>query len=150
MPSQGVQAMVEHFGDLKLDEITPAAVERYLNGLLSQGRTQSTVNRYRGILSAMFSRAKRFGLVTVNPVTGPRSTASPKAGRSIYCPRTRRKKKRRSVTRSVPTFVRCSPSVSTWAFGGPSRSPLNGGTWISSQASSVFSDPRAGILARSR
>src|SRR5262245_8899958 len=58
-----VGAMVEHFGDVKLDEITPAGVERYLHGLLSQELTQSTVNRYRGILSAMLSRARRFGLI---------------------------------------------------------------------------------------
>jgi Phage integrase SAM-like domain len=78
-----VQAMVEHFGDVKLDEITPAMVERYLNGLLSQGFTQSTVNRYRGILSAMFSRAKRFGLVTMNPVTGATKYREPE-GRTLY------------------------------------------------------------------
>jgi hypothetical protein len=34
-------------------------------------------------------------------------------------------------------YVHCSPSVSIWAFGGPSRSPLNGGTWIPSRAASV-------------
>jgi hypothetical protein len=62
--------MVNHFGDVKLDEITPADVERYLLELLTQSRTQATVNRYRGILSAMLSRARRFGLVTANPVTG--------------------------------------------------------------------------------
>jgi integrase len=78
-----VQAMVKHFGDFKLDEISPAAVERYLNGLLSQGLTQSTVNRYRGILSAMFSRAKRFGLVVVNPVTGATKYREPE-GRTLY------------------------------------------------------------------
>jgi integrase len=78
-----VQAMVRHFGDTRLDEITPAAVERYLQGLLSDKCSQPTVNRYRGILSAMFSRAKRFGLVAANPVTGATKYREPE-GRTLY------------------------------------------------------------------
>jgi site-specific recombinase XerD len=75
--------MVDHFGDVKLDEITPADVERYLHELLTQSRTQATVNRYRGILSAMLSRARRFGLVTANPVTGATKYREPE-GWTLY------------------------------------------------------------------
>jgi len=61
--------MVEALGDVLLDALTHADVERFLDGLLAD-RTQSTRNRYRTILHAMLSRAKRYGYLTNNPVQG--------------------------------------------------------------------------------
>jgi len=64
-----VGLMVETFGPRMLDEVAPPDVERFLDRLLTT-RKPHTVNRYRTTLQAMFSRAKRHGLVTVNPVQG--------------------------------------------------------------------------------
>lgn len=61
--------MVAAFRDMKLDAITPADVERFLDQLLEE-RSQSTRNRYRALLNAMFSRATRHELVSSNPVKG--------------------------------------------------------------------------------
>jgi integrase len=55
------------FGVKFLDEITTAAVEKFIEGLLSEV-SQATANRYRDRLSGMFKRAVRLGLVTTNPV----------------------------------------------------------------------------------
>jgi integrase len=56
-------------GDRHLDEITTGDVERFRDSLLV-GRTSATVNRYRDLLSGMFKRAVRLGLVGDNPVKG--------------------------------------------------------------------------------
>jgi site-specific recombinase XerD len=64
-----VGLMVETFGARMLDELAPADVDRFLDGLLKT-RKPHTVNRYRTTLQAMFSRAKRHGLVSMNPVQG--------------------------------------------------------------------------------
>jgi site-specific recombinase XerD len=64
-----VKRLVQEFGAEKLDAITTANVERFLNRL-AEAISAATVNRYRDRLSGMFKRAKRLGLVTSNPVTG--------------------------------------------------------------------------------
>jgi integrase len=64
-----VMRLVGEFGALKLDEVTTAVVERFLNKLEDRV-SAATVNRYRDRLSGMFKRAMRLGLVTNNPVTG--------------------------------------------------------------------------------
>jgi integrase len=74
-------------GDKKLDEITTADVELFLGSLLEGDNAVSpaTRNRYRDLLSGLFKRAKRFGLIATNPVTGiPKLRES--AGRLIYLP----------------------------------------------------------------
>jgi site-specific recombinase XerD len=75
-------------GPTKLDEITTAVVERFIDGLGQGVRAISpaTRNRYRDLLSGMFKRAKRLGLVTINPVQGiPKAKES--GGRIVYLPR---------------------------------------------------------------
>jgi len=59
-------------GDKKLDEITTADVEHFLASLQEGERQVSpaTVNRYRDLLSGLFKRAMRLGLVAANPVRG--------------------------------------------------------------------------------
>jgi integrase len=64
-----ITAMVAVLGDLMLDAITAAEVERFLDGLLKD-RAPSTRNRYRTLLHAMLNRAKRHGRLTDNPVAG--------------------------------------------------------------------------------
>jgi integrase len=60
--------LVTALGNRPLEEIATAEVERVLDGLLT-GRTCATRNRYRDLLSGMFKRAHRLGLVQGNPVT---------------------------------------------------------------------------------
>ena len=59
-------------GAKKLDEVTPADVERFLRSLREAERpvAPATVNRYRDLLSGMFKRAIRLGLLASNPVKG--------------------------------------------------------------------------------
>jgi integrase len=71
-----VEAIKAAFAGKKLDEITTADVEAYLNRL-RDGQSPSerklspaTVKRYRDRLSGMFRQAVRWMLVTTNPVTG--------------------------------------------------------------------------------
>jgi site-specific recombinase XerD len=59
-------------GAKKLDEITTADVERFLASIREGERAVSpaSVNRYRDLLSGLFKRAMRLGLVASNPVRG--------------------------------------------------------------------------------
>lgn len=71
----------------KLDEITTGDVERFLDSLAEGERavTPATRNRYRDLLSGMFKRAKRLGLVVANPVQGiPKAKEA--GGRVVYLP----------------------------------------------------------------
>jgi site-specific recombinase XerD len=73
------------FGPRKLDEITTADVERFLDGLRRGDRAVSPAsrNRYRDQLSGMFKRSLRLGLVTTNPVKGIPKVKEP-SGRIAY------------------------------------------------------------------
>jgi integrase len=62
-----ITVLTERFGDRRLDEITSLDVERFRDSLLNS-RTVATANRYRDLLSAIFRRAVRDGLVSTNPV----------------------------------------------------------------------------------
>jgi len=57
-------------GARKLDEITTADIERFRDSLLEGENpvSRATTNRYRDLLSGMFRRAIRLGLVAANPV----------------------------------------------------------------------------------
>src|SRR5688572_4218570 len=65
-----IKAATAAFGHMKLDEITTADIERFRDSLLERV-SKSTSNRYRDLLSGMFKRAERFGLIPKrsNPVT---------------------------------------------------------------------------------
>jgi len=72
-------------GDKLWDEITTGDVERFL-GLLMEGNdavAPATRNRYRDLLSGLFKRAHRLGLVSANPVKGIPKLKEP-AGRVVY------------------------------------------------------------------
>lgn len=74
-------------GAKKLDEITTADVERFL-AVLGEGEravAPATVNRYRDLLSGIFRRAIRLGLLTSNPVKGIPKLKEP-GGRIVYLP----------------------------------------------------------------
>jgi hypothetical protein len=59
-------------GEFRLHIITTADVERFLDSLTAGERAiaPATRNRYRDLLSGMFKRAVRLGLVGSNPVKG--------------------------------------------------------------------------------
>jgi hypothetical protein len=77
-----INGLVASFGDLMLDEVSPAHVERFLDDLLKT-RKPGTVNRWRILLQAMLNRAKRHGLLSVNPVQGVAKRPEPE-GRTLY------------------------------------------------------------------
>ena len=77
-----VDAMVKVFEGMKLDVITTADVDRFLDGLLAK-RSGATRNRYRTTLHAMYNRARRHGIVSVNPVHGVTKAKEPE-GRTLY------------------------------------------------------------------
>jgi integrase len=70
------------FGDKKLDEVTAADVERFRDSLLKYV-SRATANRYRDLLSGMFRRAVRLGLVPSNPVKEVQKFKEP-GGRVVY------------------------------------------------------------------
>jgi integrase len=65
-----VDRLLVELGERMIATITTADVERLRDRLLAEGRMGSTVNRYRDLVSAMFKRAVRLGLVPTNPVKG--------------------------------------------------------------------------------
>ena len=75
-----VKLLLAALGDRKLDEITTVDLERFLAQRQEQV-TAATCNRYRDRLSGMFKRARRLGLVTVNPVSEIQKLREP-GGRS--------------------------------------------------------------------
>src|SRR5262249_14327342 len=80
-----IARLVAVFGPRKLDEITTADVERFLDDLRRGENAVSPAsrNRYRDQLSGMFKRAVRLGLITMNPVKGiPKLKES--SGRVVY------------------------------------------------------------------
>jgi site-specific recombinase XerD len=77
-----VDAMVKVFGERKLDAIATADVDRFLDGLLAK-RSGATRNRYRTTLHAMYNRALRHAIVSVNPVRGLAKAKEPE-GRTLY------------------------------------------------------------------
>lgn len=85
-----VEALIEVFGDRKLDEITTADVEPFLAGLREGSSspskrklTPATVNRYRDRLSGMFRQAIRWDVAASNPLTGIAKAKEP-SGRVVY------------------------------------------------------------------
>jgi site-specific recombinase XerD len=94
------------FGDVMLDYVTPADVERFLDGLL-KGRSQSTRNRYRTLLHAMLNRALRHGLIASNPVRGVGKFKEPE-GRTLYLTSTDEE----AVREALPTPLRALFTVS--------------------------------------
>jgi integrase len=114
------------FGDVKLSAITPADVERFLDQLL-EGRSQSTRNRYRALLSAMFNRARRHRLLSANPVKGVTKFKEPEGRIQFVMP-----EQEAAVLDALrPDLRSLSRSRSTPVFGGASKSPSSGGTWTS-------------------
>ena len=77
-----VTRLVRESGELKLDEISTAHIERFLNRP-TESVAAATVNRYRDRLSGMFKRAIRLGLMPSNLVTGIPKLKEP-GGRILY------------------------------------------------------------------
>ncbi|RJO66399.1 MAG: site-specific integrase [Myxococcales bacterium] len=60
--------LLHRFAATPAGKIDAAAVERFLEHLLEQGKAGPTVNRYRSLLSSIFSYAVRNGDLRTNPV----------------------------------------------------------------------------------
>jgi integrase len=63
-----METLLRWFRDRIAEEITPQDIERKLNELAEDGRKPATVNRYRTLLSLVFSLAVRNGKLSANPV----------------------------------------------------------------------------------
>lgn len=61
------------FGDRKLREITPAEIEAFLFSIVSRGLSYRTMQLCRTTLHMIFEKARRAGLVSVNPVNDAES-----------------------------------------------------------------------------
>jgi hypothetical protein len=117
----------------KLDEITTGDIDRFLAGLLEGERplAPASRNRYRDLLSGMFKRAMRLGLVNSNPVK-----MIPKLKESeaewYACRRAARTAlpmRKRHSCRSCPmSCAHCSRPRCTRGFAGPSRLACTGVT----------------------
>lgn len=62
-----METLLSWFRDRVASEITPQDIERRLNELADQGRKPATINRYRALLSLVYSLAVRNGKLTANP-----------------------------------------------------------------------------------
>ena len=97
-------------GETRLDIITTADVERFLDSLNSGERAiaPATRNRYRDLLSGMFKRAVRLGLVIANPVKGiPKVREA--GGRVLYLPpatKERPANEEAALSKALPTDLR--------------------------------------------
>ncbi|WP_078485302.1 site-specific integrase [Solemya velum gill symbiont] len=63
------QVLVPALGSRRIDEINDGDIRKILKKLIDKERTPATVNRYRSLLSVMFSRAIDSGLLNQNPVS---------------------------------------------------------------------------------
>ena len=63
-----METLEDWFGDRAAEDINPQDIERKLNELAEDGRKPATVNRYRALLSLVFSLAFRNGKMSSNPV----------------------------------------------------------------------------------
>jgi site-specific recombinase XerD len=97
-------------GESRLDIITTADVERFLDALTSGERAiaPATRNRYRDLLSGMFKRAVRLGLLASNPVKGiPKVKEA--GGRVLYLPpatKDRAAHEEAALTKALPVDMR--------------------------------------------
>jgi integrase len=57
------------FGELPISNLSPGRIEEFLGALLAKSRSRSTVNRYRSLLSSIFSFGVRAGKIQSNPLT---------------------------------------------------------------------------------
>ena len=66
---QRLAPLLEAFGELPAAEISPASIDEFLAGLVTDGRrSRSTANRYHSLLSSIFSLATRNGRIPANPL----------------------------------------------------------------------------------
>jgi integrase len=63
-----METILGWFRERGAEEITPQDIERRLNDIAEEGRKPATVNRYRALLSLVYSLANRNGKLTANPV----------------------------------------------------------------------------------
>lgn len=62
------ETILDWFREKAAEDIAPQEIERRLNELAEDGRKPATVNRYRALLSLVFSLGVRNGKLTANPV----------------------------------------------------------------------------------
>lgn len=63
-----LQPLTAAFGDKRLDQIAPFAIERYMMERKATGKAGATVNRELACLKSLFTTAMAWGRATINPV----------------------------------------------------------------------------------
>ncbi|MCK4931346.1 MAG: site-specific integrase [Candidatus Aminicenantes bacterium] len=64
-----IKAMVEHFGNTELREITPMMIQRLIASRRNEGNSKATCNRYLALLKTMLYKAMGEGYLKQNPAT---------------------------------------------------------------------------------
>jgi site-specific recombinase XerD len=62
-----METLLNWFRERRGEDITPQDIDRKLSELADEGRKPATLNRYRALVSLVYSLAMRNGKVTVNP-----------------------------------------------------------------------------------
>ena len=63
-----IKGFLAKFGDTYIDKLTPEDIEAFLADLSTDGYAGSTVNRFRAVLSSMFTYAIKMKKLQINPV----------------------------------------------------------------------------------
>ena len=72
--------------NVRLNAVSSAEIIKFRNELLSEGRSESTVNLLMQVLKSAFSAALREGILSRNPVGAVRSLRVKKAERGVFSP----------------------------------------------------------------
>jgi integrase len=75
--------IVPAFGRIRIDQLRPAEIERFLTKKLSDGLAAATVRQIRALLNVAFHDAERLRLIATNPV---RLTRAPKPNPKTFAP----------------------------------------------------------------
>jgi len=80
------RAVVDEFGDRRLEAVTVLAVQSWVSRLVKQDRSASTVRKYHAVLSSMLGAAVRERLIPDNPCRFVQLPTLP-GGRDVYLTR---------------------------------------------------------------
>jgi hypothetical protein len=124
-----METLLGWFRDRQAEQITPQEIERKLEGLATDGRTPATVNRYRALLSLVYSLATKNGKIAVNPVRYVKRVRRTTSA----CDSSKPTKRRRCEGRFESSTRHTNPSL-TWpsilACDGGSSIGFAGRMWI--------------------
>jgi len=121
-----METLLGWFRERTAAEITPQEIERKLAELAEEGRKPATVNRYRALLSLIYSLANRNGRVAVNPVRQVKRRTMNESGFWTS-------KRRRQYAARFESFAPTASRSLTWRYtrecAGENSTGFAGRTW---------------------